>query len=105
MRGMVLGKQRASVSAVMPLRQVKQPLQRLAVGEPERPIGLVEYFLCRMDAEAPEDGGSQIGGCDGVERGESADAVAGAVDGTALDAAPGEHGGVTIGPVISAAAG
>src|SRR5579872_2107665 len=55
----------------------KQRRQRLALGETDRAVGLVADFARRVDPEAPEDRGREVGGGHRIAVGIGADPVAG----------------------------
>jgi hypothetical protein len=57
----------------------EQPRQRFPLRKPKRPVGLIAHFGRRVDAEAPEDGGGDVGGCDRILGGVAGGSVAGAM--------------------------
>ena len=84
------------------LRSPKQRIQRLAVGQANRAVGLVVDFAGGVNPEPPENRRRQVCRRDEVAIGIGADFVAGAVHLPTADASPGQNDRVAIGPVIPA---
>src|SRR5215472_1588769 len=77
--------------------------QRSALDEWQRAALLVVDGRVRVDAHQIVEGGRQILRVDGVRGGEGADAVGGADDLAAADAAAGQHDAEAVRPMITAA--
>src|SRR5262245_53115580 len=83
---------------------VKHSMYWLAFSQSIGSVGLIPDFQFVINAEAPEDGGSQIAWCYRVGGGVCTNLVAGARDRSADRAAARQRDAVTVGPVVAAAA-